>query len=243
VAAGLLLAWGSVQTAGADEVLAACAASLREPLTEIARRFESGRPGVRVALSFGASNFLAAQVRAGAPIEVFVSADARIVDDLRAAGLVAADASAAIARNRLLVMSAADGGVRLERPEDLLGPGVRRVAVPEGSVPVGRYAREWLAARGLLGPLADRLVATEHARATLAALDAGHVDAAIVYATDARVARSARPAFEIPAAEQPSILYAAAWIEGAGPPAREFYAFLLGPAARGILGAAGFTAP
>ena len=53
------------------------------------------------------------------------------------------------------------------------------------------------------------MVQTENVRATLAAVDAGNADAAIVYVTDARMATSARVAFEIPDAEQPRIVYVA----------------------------------
>jgi molybdate transport system substrate-binding protein len=94
----------------------------------------------------------------------------------------------------------------------------------------------------MLARLEPRIVRTEHARATLAAVDLGHADAAIVYATDARLARSARVAFEIPEAEQPRIVYVAARIAG-GEQAGRFLAFLGGPEARSALRTAGFGPP
>jgi len=88
-------------------------------------------------------------------------------------------------------------------------------------------------------------VQTEHARATLAAVDHGQVDAAIVYASDARLARSARVAFEIPDAEQPRISYVALTLASARAPqpAEGFLAFLGEPDSEAILTAAGFTSP
>jgi molybdate transport system substrate-binding protein len=240
-AAGLVLGWSTV--AGAEELVAAGAVSLREPLTRIARSYEARTPGTRVHLTFGASSLLAAQVRAGAPIDVFVSADQRIVEGLAAEGLVAPDGRAALAGNRLVVMAAPDLQVPLARAADLRDPRIRRIAIPDGAVPVGRYARSWLGQRGLLPLLEPRLVPTEHARATLAAVDSGNADAAIVYATDARVARSARVAFEVPSDEQPHIVYAAARISGARPGAEALFHFLLGPEARAALAAAGFRSP
>jgi molybdate transport system substrate-binding protein len=239
----LLLALLAALPAQADDLLVGGAVSLREPLEEIARVFEQRNPGLRVELAFGASSFVATQVRAGAPIDVVVSADARIVDALVADGLVAPDDTSEVALNRLVVLISREARARPRAAEDLLDPALRRIAVPDGAVPVGRYAREWLAARGLLDRLAPRLVRTEHARATLAAVEQGHVDAAIVYVTDARLARSARLAFEVPAAEQPRIVYAAARVRGAGEDAARFLAFLDGPQARGALAAAGFGTP
>jgi molybdate transport system substrate-binding protein len=229
--------------AGGEELILTAAVSLREPLTEIVHRYQAEHPGIRVALGFGASSFLAAQIRAGAAVDVFASADERIVAALREEGLVSEGGSAVLARNRLVVLVASDADFPLEGPRDLAGPRVRRIAVPDGAVPVGRYAREWLARRGLLAALEGRLVHTEHARATLAAVDLGHADAAIVYATDAPVARSARLAFPVPAEEQPRIVYAVALLAGSRPGATGLFAYLRGAEARQLLDAAGFAAP
>ena len=182
-------------------------------------------------------------MRAGAPEDVFVSADPRLVDRLEAEGLVAAGARRDIARNRLVVVAAPGLRAPLHRAEDLLAPGIRRIAMPAASVPVGRYAREWLAARGLLVALEERLVQTEHARATLAAVSAGHADVAIVYATDARNVGGARVAFPVPLSEQPPIVYMAARLVRASPNAAALLAFLAGERARRHLADAGFEAP
>jgi molybdate transport system substrate-binding protein len=227
----------------AAELMVAAAVSLRDPLTEIARAYEAEHPETTVRIGFGASSLLAVQVRAGAPIDVFVSADETIVARLDAAGLVEPGEHFTLASNRLVVVARHDAGFALERAEQLAGPRVRRLAVPNGAVPVGRYAREWLASRGLLEALEPRIVLTEHARATLAAVDLGHADAAVVYATDARLARFARVAFEVPADQQPRIVYAAARIRGTSECAAEFLRFLRGPTARAALQAAGFAAP
>ena len=50
------------------------AASLKEALDEQARRFEAAT-GHKVIVSYGASNALARQIEAGAPADLFISAD------------------------------------------------------------------------------------------------------------------------------------------------------------------------
>jgi molybdate transport system substrate-binding protein len=235
-----LLFGPAAQVARAADLSVAAASSLREPFTEIARLHEREHPGLRVRLAFAASSVLAAQVRAGAPIDVFVSADARIADALEREGLI--DSRCAVAGNRLVVVTARDAALEIQRPHDLVAPNVRRIAIPEHAVPVGRYAREWLASHGLLEQVAARTVRTEHARATLIAVDLGLVDVAIVYASDVRRARSARVAFEIPREEQPRIAYVAATLADAAQrePARAFLRFLRGPSSAEVLARAGF---
>jgi molybdate transport system substrate-binding protein len=241
LAAGVLAA----APAGADELVVAAAVSLSEPLQAIARRFEAEHPGLRVQLALGASNALLAQAKAGAPIDVFVAADAESIDALAAAGLMRAGSRTPIAGNRLVVLTAARLPVRLERAADLARPELRRIAVAEPNVPLGRYTREWIAREALLEALAPRLLELEHARATLTAVETGDVDAAIVYASDARLARSARIAFSAPEANQPHIVYVAAQLDRSRAPAlaQAFLAALSGAAARRDLAAAGLTPP
>ncbi len=242
-ATGIVLLSGvAVASAPAEELLVAAAVSLREPVMAIATSYEMEQPGVGVILTFGASSLLGAQIRSGAPIDVFLSADERIVQDLSAEDWVVAEEAFPFARNRLVVIRSEELPRVEANLDQLFGPSVRRIAIPGTVVPVGRYAREWLQRVGLLQRIAPRLVITEHARATLSAVDSGHADLAIVYATDARLARSAKLAYEIPADEQPNIFYSAARVRASGSAERaaEFLAFLQTPAASAELVSAGF---
>lgn len=225
--------------AAAEDVLVGAAVSLREPLTAIARDFEAQHANVRVLLSFGASSTLAAQARAGAPLDVFVSANPTLIDRLEREAW--GEARSDIARNALVVVTARH--LQLGRAADLDSSRVRRLALPTRAVPLGGYAREWLEGRGLLDALAGRVIQTEHARATLAAVEAGHADAAIVYVTDARSGRGETRQLPIAADEQPAILYSAALRVGAGALDRAFFAALGEAQARAQFADAGFGAP
>jgi molybdate transport system substrate-binding protein len=241
----LVLAAIAAWPASAEELLVASAVSLREPLEAIARRFEAGSPGVRVQLVFGASSALTAQAKAGAPFDVFLAADEQSVDALAAEGLLREGSRKPIAGNHLVVIASADVRVPITSAADLARPEVRRIALAERAVPVGHYAREWLAREGMLEALAPRFVTTEHARAALAAVDVGNAEAGIVYATDMRAARSARVAFTPPEAEQPRIVYVAALLESgrARAPADAFLAALGDSAAARDFETAGFPPP
>jgi len=230
----------------ARELVVGAEVSLREPLLEIAARHRDRRPEVDLRLVFGSSSTLGMQIRAGAKIDVFLSADERIVEDLASEGWVSADGHSTLARNRLVVIAPPESPIRVDEPRDLAAVGVERIAVAGPAVPVGRYAREWLGARGLLDLLARRVVQTEHARATLAAVELGHADLALVYATDAALSDRARIVYEIPRPEQPRIVYAAARVGGRERSAathtdvEAFLAELRGPETRAALRRAGF---
>lgn len=243
----LLLATGLALLATAAmaraELRVGAAVSLREPLRRIADAFAAQPDAGPVSLAFGASNVLAAQLRAGAPLDLLLCADERIARALFAQGV--AEAPVAFASNRIVVVASRDLSLPIRSPEDLADPGIRRIAVPGEAVPVGRYARAWLRSRGLEARLADRLVRTEHARATLAVVDQDLADLAIVYASDARLAERARVVLEIPDAEQPRIAYALAVVRDSPrrAEAERLARFLQGPTARALLADAGFGPP
>ena len=146
------------------ELLVGAATSLREVVEASARAFEAAHPDTKVRPSYGASDVLAAQIRAGAPFDVLLSADEAITTKLDLEGLC--ENPRPLARNRLVVVARPEIG-KLSSAADLAGPAIHKIAISEIGVPVGRYAREWLAARGLLGRVVDRIIPTEHARATL----------------------------------------------------------------------------
>jgi molybdate transport system substrate-binding protein len=230
----------------ADAVLDIWAASsLREPVTQLARRFEAQAKGRKVNLVFGASSALARQIQAGAPADVFLSADDVSVDRLQATGFVRPDTRRVFASNELVVVAARELTVPLAVPEDLLRPEVKRIALASPEVPVGRYAREWLARRGLAEALKARVVVLDNARATLESVESGNAEAGIVFLTDARIAKTARIAFTVPEREQPYIVYVGAVMVGGDQPelADAFLRLLVGEEGWTALHAAGFLPP
>jgi molybdate transport system substrate-binding protein len=221
------------------EVLVFAAASLTDALEEIGAAFEA-RTGTRVIFSFAGSNALARQIQAGAPADVFLSADLDRMDDLERAGLVRARDRVSLLSNRLTVIVPTSSSLVIESPRDL--EGVRRLALgdPE-AVPAGVYARRWLEDEGLWRRLRSRVVPTLDVRAALAAVESEAAEAGIVYRTDARISRRVRVAFEVPKGEGPDIRYPAAVLAAApSPRARDFLEHLLSPAAREVFLRLGF---
>jgi molybdate transport system substrate-binding protein len=241
LAAALSLAIAGAPAVGA-ELRVSAAASLSESMRELAGLWRAGG-GEPVVLNLGASSALALQIEKGAPADVFVSADEAQMDRLEAAGRVVESTRRALLANRLVVVVPADAAAPPAQASDLAADGVRRLALADPAlVPAGVYARRWLEGLGLWPRLRPRVVPLENVRAALAAVDSGDADAAVVYATDARVARRARIAFEVPEAEAPPIRYPAAALRDAAAPeaAAAFVRFLASPAASAVFERHGF---
>ncbi len=229
----------------ADRVRVSAAVSLTEPLERVAAEFER-ETGTPVELNLAGSSTLAAQILAGAPVDVFVSADERQMDRVAAESLVVAESRVVLLSNRLAVVVPAGA---VAAPGDAAGlreRAFRRIAVGDpAGVPAGVYARAYLASLGLWDALAPRIVPTLSVRAALAVVEAGDADAGIVYRTDALSSDEVSVAFEVPVDEGPAIAYPAAVLAdapnrvGAG----RFLDHLQGDTARDVFRRAGFTVP
>lgn len=220
----LLLTLILATNVAAAEIRVFAAASLSDALTEIGASYER-RSGDRVVFNFAGSNVLARQIEEGAPADLFFSADEAKMDRLQQRGLIDRRTRVSLLSNVLVI--AGDG---ITSPRDLLG---KRVALAEPeSVPAGIYARTYLERIGLWRQIAPNVVPTENVRAALAALEAGNVDAAIVYRTDTK-----RAAFVI--RDGPPISYPLAAITRS-PAARRFLAYLRSKAALDVFAKHGF---
>jgi molybdate transport system substrate-binding protein len=218
-----LLGWCA--PARAAELLAFAAASLTDAMTELGKAFEQ-RGGDTVRFSFGASSDLARQIQAGAPADVFFSADSARMDLLEQAGLVDKADRRDVLSNDLVVIVPADAKTTITGPADLAKLEHLVLANPD-SVPAGVYARTWLQSLGFWDRVKDTVVPTVDVRAALAAVDAGHAEAGIVYATDAAVTKGVRVAYRVPREQAPPIVYVLAPLKASkNPAAPELVRFL-----------------
>ena len=207
--AGIVSCGGPPREEGPVRILAA--ASLSDVLTDVVESYRKSNPEIVVECSFGGSGELATQILAGAPADIFISADGNQMDRVEHAGRVIPETRRDLIGNHLVIALPKGATAELSGATGLLELG--RIAIGGPSVPAGEYARQWLSARGLLSPLEARLVPLENVRAVIAAVETGQVDAGFVYRTDLEAAPGAVLGYEIPDAEQPKIFYSWAIIE------------------------------
>lgn len=240
----LLTAPASAQQRRGPLVLAA--SSLQEAMTDAADAWaRAGHP--RPTVSFAASSALARQIAAGAPADLFASADTAWMDDVARRGLVVTGSRADFLGNRLVLVAP-----RASRASVTLAPGDRSFVVALGrgrlamadpdAVPAGKYGRAALTRLRLWATVAPRVVRAENVRAALALVERGAAPLGIVYATDARAAPTVRTVAVFPASTHPPIRYPLALLTSSRhPDARGFRAFLLSPRGRAIFARRGFS--
>lgn len=220
------------------------AASLRDVFTDLAADFEAERDGVTVALSFAGSADLGDQILAGAPADVFASADERNMTRVVDAG----DASDPVtfATNSLTIVTPPGNPAGVETFADLARDDVK-VVVCAPEVPCGGATDAVAEAAGVT---VHRVSEEANVTDVLAKVTSGEADAGLVYVTDATLAGDAVDVVDVPETDAALNVYPIALVaaaEESGPEqvalAQAWVDLVTGDAGQAALAAAGFGAP
>lgn len=231
----LLLLWSWPATA--QTVFAA--ASLGSALEELAPHYEG------LQLSFAGSSTLAKQIEAGAPADIYFSANTEWMDYLQTRQLIEPDTRIDLLGNALVLIAPSDEvfPIRIEKNFAFAAAFSGRLALGDPDhVPAGLYAREALARLGWWAALKNRIAPAPDVRAALVYVERGECAAGLVYATDAARSERIEILATIPDSLHRPIVYPLAIVKGrASAKTRRLLFFLSSDLAADLYHKHGFT--
>jgi molybdate transport system substrate-binding protein len=233
---------GSYGSLAQTTLTVSAAASLREAIAETESAYKQSHREIAFANNLGSSGTLAAQIDQGAPVDIFISAAAKPMDDLAASGMIVASTRRNLLRNTLVLIAPLDSN--LHDFQGLTDRSIRLIALGDpASVPAGQYGKQTLSSLHLWDQLNMKLVLGRDVLQVLTYVETGNADAALVYATDAMLSRKVRVIASAPETTHEPIVYPAAVVKGSRnkPAAQAFIEYLAGPAALAIFQKHGFT--
>lgn len=215
------------------------AASLTDAFTEIGHAFETLHPGVSVEFSFAGSSSLREQILQGAPADVYASANeanmTRVVE-AREIG-----SSRVFASNRLQIVVPSGNPAGVTGLADFADPELLIGLCAEG-VPCGDFGRRALEAAGVIAAPDTN---EPDVRALLTKIEAGELDAGIVYVTDVAAAGDGVEGIAVPDEFDVVARYPIGTVASTDNPdvASAFVDFVLGAESGAILQSYGFGPP
>jgi molybdate transport system substrate-binding protein len=236
----LFILWIAVllSAAGRAELTVFAAASTTDVMKAMAAAF-AAQGGGNVRFNFASSGALARQIEAGAPAEVFISANEDWMNHLQENALIEPSTRTNLVRNALVMAVPAGSAMTFAGfPGNLKG--MLAIGDPK-SVPAGAYADAALASMGWSAAVQGKLVKGNSVRTVLMYVERGEADAGIVYRTDALQSGKVNIIGEFPAESHPSVIYPAACIRNAGASARAFLDFIQTPEMKAVWKTYGFT--
>ena len=242
------LGWGPAM-AQDDAPVVAAASDLQFAVAEVARAF-TAETGMEVRLNFGSTGNFARQIREGAPFQMYLAADESYVAALKADGFTR-DAGDLYALGRIVLM-VPDGSPlvpdeNLNNLEQMLATGeITRFAIANPDhAPYGMRAMEALKTRGLWEDLQPVMVLGENVSQAAQFALSGNAEGGIIaysLALAPEVGTRGNHVL-IPAEWHKPLRQRMVLLNGAGPVAEAFYAYMQEPAAREIMARYGFVLP
>ncbi|WP_039055177.1 molybdate ABC transporter substrate-binding protein [Enterobacter sp. Bisph1] len=236
---------GQVQ-ADEGKITVFAAASLTNALQDIAAAYKKEK-NVEVVSSFASSSTLARQIEAGAPADLFISADQKWMDYAVDKKAIDSATRETLLGNSLVVVASkasAQGDITVNEKTDwnaLLKGGRLAVGDPQ-HVPAGIYAKEALSKLGAWETLSPKLAPAEDVRGALALVERNEAPLGIVYGSDAVASKGVKVVGTFPEASHQKVEYPLAMIDGhKNARVTAFYDYLKGPQASQIFKRYGFT--
>lgn len=221
------------------------AASMKNALDDADAAF-SKTSGVKVVASYDASSALIKQIEAGAPADVFVSADLKWMDYGVQKSVINNDTRVNLLGNTLVLIAPREskiGNVTIGPGFDLAKlAGDGRIATGDvKAVPVGLYAKDALEKLGVWRSVEPKMAMTANVRAALILVARGEAPLGIAYSTDAKVEAGVKIVGAFPDDSHPPIVYPVAATANAKPDTAAYLAFLRSSVARAIFERYGFA--
>jgi molybdate transport system substrate-binding protein len=230
------------QAFAVDKVTVYAAASLTNAINELDVIYEQ-KNKVQIQTSYAGSSTLAKQIEAGAPADIFISADVQWMDYLQKKQLVSANDRVNLLGNRLAVIAPKARPIKLKIDKSFDFTRVAQGKWCTGdtkSVPVGKYAKQALISIGWWDKVSTRLVETEDVRAALNFVARGECQLGVVYATDAAISKNVVIVGTFPENTHQAIIYPIGLVKK-NTESMKFYKFLQSSQATKVFKKYGFS--
>lgn len=234
--------------AGAAELKIAAASDLTYAFKDVAARFEK-QTGDRVELAYGSSGNFFAQIKNGAPFDLFFSADVGYPQKLEAAGLTVPGTIYQYASGKLVMWVPNASKLDLSRGVPaLLDPGIGKIAIANPvHAPYGVAAVAAMRHEGVYDKIKNKLVLGENISQTAQFVESGNADVGLL-ALSLAIAPAMKDKgryVEVPAADYPPVIQAGVILKSSHNQklASEFLKFMKDPATVALMEKYGFSMP
>ena len=231
--------------AQSKDVVVLAAASLKNALDDASAAWTK-QTGKAARIAYAGSPALARQIEAGAPADLFISADVPWMDYVAEWKLIKPASRSDFLGNEIVLIAGKDSKVALKIDKGFglraaLGDG--RLAMANiDAVPAGKYGKASLEALGVWPSVADRVAQAENVRMAMTLVSRGEAPLGIVYRTDAAADPNVKIVGAFPASSHPPIIYPMALLANStNPDAEAFVVFLKSAPARPFFEKQGFS--
>jgi molybdate transport system substrate-binding protein len=235
------------QASQSIQLTVSAATSLKDVIDEIQPLYQKTHHETEIIYNFGSSGSLQQQIEQGAPVDIFISAAPKQMDELEKKGLLLPETRRDLLKNQMVLITNTSNNksnLRVDDFKDLTNKEITTIALGEPeSVPAGKYAQEVLNSFKIADKIKPKAVYGKDVRQVLNYVATGNADAGIVYRTDAQFADNVKIVATAPEKTHSPVIYPIAVIKSSDNPeaATELIEFLTTLEAQAVFKNYGFV--
>jgi molybdate transport system substrate-binding protein len=204
---------GAAHAAGKNVIQVSAAISLKDALAVLKESYEKKNPDADVRFNLASSGMLQKQIEEGAPVDLFISAGKKQMDELAAKKLIVPETRSDLLSNELALVVSKEKKGTITSFNDLPAKAQSiSIGQPE-TVPAGKYGKETLTNLKLWDAVQKKIMFAKDVRQVLSYVDSGNVDAGLVYRSDTVALKSGAVVAVAPKGSHSPILYPMAIIK------------------------------
>ena len=171
--------------ASGTSLLVSSAASLSDVMGEIKELYQKENENISIIYNFAGSGSLQQQIEQGAPVDIFISAAPRQMNELQKRNLILDSTRIDLLMSKVVLIVPANSFTEINSFDLLLNDSIKTIAIGEPeSVPAGRYAQEIFGYLNMWEDLQPKLIYAKDVRQVLTWVETNNIDAGVVYMTD-----------------------------------------------------------
>lgn len=198
---------GAKQPEVRKELTISIAASTKGAIDEIVQKFENENPGVKIKINSGGSGALEQQITGGAPVDIFLSASKKNMDNLEEKGYLLDGTRQDLLKNSLVLIGSKDVKEKIKNIEDLKTTEGKIGLGELNTVPAGKYAKQAFEKLGMWKDIEKKAVYQKDVTAVLTIVDSGELETGVVYSSDALALKNGFVIQEFASATHDPIIY------------------------------------
>ena len=167
------------------EITFSVAASTKKAIDKIVEEYSKENPNVEIKINPGGSGALEQQIEGGAPVDIFLSASKKNMDNLEEKNLIEKTTRKDLLKNKLVLIGEKEMKGKIDSVDQLKTESIKIALGELSTVPVGKYAKQVFDKLGIWNEVEKKIIYQKDVTAVLNIVDSGEIETGVVYSSDA----------------------------------------------------------
>ena len=180
-----LFSCGKEKSEAKKKITFSVAASTKKAVDRIIEEYSKENSNVEIKINSGGSGALEQQIEAGAPVDIFLSASKKNMDNLEEKDLIEKTTRKDLLKNKLVLIGEKEMKGKIDHVNQLKTENIKIALGEPATVPAGKYAKQIFDKLGIWNVVEKKIIYQKDVTSVLNIVDSGEIETGVVYSSDA----------------------------------------------------------